>query len=88
MNIVFEKMNSITGNKLFFVAYLFFFAVVLLLCATADIFVPDKVIDTSYKAIRACDYPLIRFALIGVSLVHFAGGVAFFWKLCAEKLDW
>lgn len=89
MNALWKKVNNITGNKLFFVGYLFFFAVAIFLCANADVLFPEKVIDTSgYRPVKACEYPLIRLCLIGVAVVHFAGGVAFFVKLCFKKLDW
>ena len=87
MNKILEKINDLTGTKLFFAGYLFFFAVAIFLCANADVLFPEKVIDASgYKPVKECGYPLIRMCLIGVAIIHFIGGVAFFWKLCAEKL--
>jgi len=86
-NNLWAKMQSLSGDKLFFVAYLFLFGVALLLCSSADIFTPAKVVATSYKAIRASDYPWIHRCLVAMALVHFVGGIAFFWKLCYEKLD-
>lgn len=83
-----EKIDALAENKLFFVGYLFFFTVSLFLCVNADIIVPSKIVDTSYKVLRASDYPLVRYCLIGMALTHFAGGVAFFFQLCAKKLDW
>ncbi len=87
MNGIIEKINALAGNKLFFVGYLFFFAVSLFLCANADIIVPSKVVDTSYKVLRASDYPLIRLCLIGMAVIHFAGGAVFFYRLVIDKIN-
>lgn len=83
-----EKINDLSENRLFFVGYLFFFAVAVFLCANVDILFSEKIIDTdSYRPVKECAYPLMRICLIGIAVVHFAGGMAFFFKLCAKKLD-
>ena len=84
---IYEKLKQLTGTRLFFAVYLILFAVTLIILSGTESIFEGKIVKTDYRIHMYYEYWWTRAALIAMTAVHFCGGIAFFIKLCCEKLD-
>jgi len=80
-----DKIKKITGSKAFFIFYLIFFGASLFLASMSDAIFPLEII--MYRGEEVSQVYFTEGILKIISIVHMLGGVAFFVRLCASKIE-